>query len=431
MNDLSATQRCVKCGLCLPHCPTFNLTGNEADSPRGRISLMQLLDQPDPELSPGVFKHLDQCLLCHACEAMCPSQVPFDRLMDTARERLEAHRHRSLPQRLLQAFGLELLASRGGRRFSAALLGSVRLFGLYRLTELRGVPAGFKRLLHLLPTRCSNSLKTRDAGHSQIRKPGCVRFADGATPAEAGTVAAVRGKVQLFTGCTGALFDDDTLQASRRLLQRLGYQVSIPSGQGCCGALHQHSGRPAKARQLAEANLDAFAGDKQAVLSFATGCTAHLLGYRTRYPQAAGFTQRVSDIIDYLAADAASALRFRPLPETVALYIPCTQRNVLKQQDTLIKILARVPQLQTIMVNPDGGCCGAAGSYMLTQAALSDRLGDAVAERVINSGARVLLTTNIGCSLQLGAGLKRRGADIAVMHPVVLLESLLVSAGCP
>ena len=92
MNDLSATERCVKCGLCLPHCPTFNLTGNEADSPRGRISLMQLLDRPDREWSPGVFKHLDQCLLCHACEAMCPSQVPFDQLMDNARERLERSR---------------------------------------------------------------------------------------------------------------------------------------------------------------------------------------------------------------------------------------------------------------------------------------------------------------------------------------------------
>jgi glycolate oxidase iron-sulfur subunit len=323
--------------------------------------------------------------------------------MDNARERLEQRRHRSPLQRLAWAAGLGLLTSKAGQRLAAVMLGTSRRLGLQRLAGLGNLPAGIKRLLQLLPT-------PRSSG-----------------PAEVSVSPAVRGKVKLFTGCTGELLDSDTLQATRRLLQRLGYQISIPTRQGCCGALHQHNGRPAKARQLAEANLEAFAGDNEPVLTFATGCAVQLIGYQTRYPQAADFARRVKDIIDYLAEDAASLLRFKPLPEIVALYLPCTQRNVLKQQDTLIKILAQVPELKTVTINPDGGCCGAAGSYMLTQAALSDRLGDAMVERVINSGARILLTSNIGCSLQLGAGLKRRGVDIAVMHPVVLLESLLIS----
>jgi len=411
VNDLSATERCVKCGLCLPHCPTFNLTGNEADSPRGRISLMQLLDQAECQWSPGMFRHLDQCLQCRACEAMCPSQVPFGPLMDVARERLEQHRHRPLWQRWVQSAGLGLLTSKAGRRLTTLLLGSARLLRLQRLAGLRGLPTGFRRLLQLLPT-------PRRSG--AIREPAA-KFADNrARP------SAERGPVKLFTGCTGELFDRDTLQATRRLLQHLGYQVLVPARQGCCGALHQHSGQPARARQLAMANLDAFGRGEEPVLTFATGCAAQLLGYQSDDPQAGAFTARVRDIIDFLSGVAENLLHFRPLPETIALYTPCSQRNVLKQPATLRTILQRVPQLQTVDINPEGGCCGAAGSYLLTQPQLSDRLGDKVVERILASGARTVLTTNIGCSLQLRAGLRRRQADVRVMHPVVLLESLLI-----
>ncbi len=431
MNDLSATERCVKCGLCLPYCPTFNLTGNEADSPRGRISLMQLLDRPATEWSPGVFIHLDQCLLCHACEAMCPSRVPFDRLMDSARERLESHRRHAWRHRLAQAARLGMLTSKTGRRISAALLISARLLHLQRLARVRSLPAGWKRLLQLLPTPRGRGLPAKclrqETAPEQDREPARAPFADRPAGAGGDVTPPNRGEVQLFTGCTGELFDADTLQASRRLLQRLGYRVAAPPDQGCCGALHQHSGRPDKARQLAEANLRAFTGDRRPVLTFASGCTAQLLGYAERYPQAREFAGRVSDIIDFLHTDAGHRLRFNPLAETVALYIPCTQRNILRQQATLISLLARIPRLQTVVVNPDGGCCGAAGSYMLTQPDLSGRLAEAMVDRIIGSGARLLLTTNIGCSLQLAAGLRKRGADITVMHPVVLLDALLVT----
>jgi glycolate oxidase iron-sulfur subunit len=113
MNDLSATDRCVKCGLCLPHCPTFALTGNEADSPRGRISLMQAIGQADVQYTAGLFRHLDQCLQCGACEAMCPSKVPFGRLMDTARVAIEPHRQRSPGNRVVRHMALHLIASPG------------------------------------------------------------------------------------------------------------------------------------------------------------------------------------------------------------------------------------------------------------------------------------------------------------------------------
>jgi glycolate dehydrogenase iron-sulfur subunit len=398
MNDLSATERCVKCGLCLPHCPTFLLTGNEADSPRGRISLMQMLDLPDTAWSPGLFRHLDQCLMCHACEAMCPSNVPYDALMDAARQRLEQQRQRTGLQRLASTTGLALLTTRGGRKLGAAGLGMIRLFGLHRMP---GLPARLRRLLNLVPGPVSGA---KSAGTS-------------VTPA-------TRGAVNLFTGCSGELFDPATLQAVRRLLGRLGYSVNVPVRQGCCGALHQHSGQPRRARQLALTNIDAFAGNDDPVLGFASGCCAHLLNYASLYPGTGDFSSRTTDIVTFLITHHTGELAFRPLQEKVAVYIPCTQRNVLGSA-ALTRLLAGVPGLQTRIVNPDGGCCGAAGSYMLTQAEMSDRLRDTMVDRVIATGARILLTTNIGCSLQLGAGLRQRGADVEVMHPVTLLDTLL------
>jgi len=402
MNDLSATQRCVKCGLCLPHCPTFQLTGNEADSPRGRISLMQMLDQPESDWSPGLFKHLDQCLLCHACEAMCPSDVPYAGLMDRARERLEPRRHRSLAQRLVRAAGLGLLTSGSGRRITAALLGSVRALGVRRVMRLPGMPDRAKRLLKLIPPRVPRGAQPEDVATS-----------------------ARRGQINLFTGCTGELFDRATLQSTRRLLSRLGYRVITPDRQGCCGALHQHNGEPGKASQLAAANRTAFGANDDPIVTCASGCCAQLLNYAGLYPQADdGFSQRVTDIMAFIADRHAGALHLKPLQATVAVHLPCTQRNLLGQ-DALLRVLGWIPGLDLRIVNPQGGCCGAAGSYMLTQPELADRLGAAMVDGVLATDARILLTTNIGCSLQLAAGIRERGQALDVMHPVTLLNALL------
>jgi glycolate oxidase iron-sulfur subunit len=399
MTDLSATERCVKCGLCLPHCPTFQLTGNEADSPRGRISLMQLLDQPSSTWSPGLFRHLDQCLLCHACEAMCPSKVPYDRLMDEARERLQQHRHSSFARRLARVVGFALLTSASGRRVAEVALKILNIVGPERLAALPGMPANMARLLRLTPPP---SPHTAGAG-----KPG----------------TGTRGNVNLFSGCTGELLDRSTWEATRRLLSRLGYRVLTPERQGCCGALHQHNGYPRQAGQLASSNLVAFSVNQDPIVSFASGCCAHLGSYRELYPDAGAFSQRVRDIVGFLATDHAGMLQFRPLVEKVALYIPCTQGNVLGRS-ALIEILRWIPDLQLDIVNPQGGCCGAAGSYLLTQPELADQLGDAMVDRLAASGATILLTTNIGCSLHLGARLRRRGIDIDILHPVTLLDSL-------
>jgi glycolate oxidase iron-sulfur subunit len=401
MYDLSATDRCVKCGLCLPHCPTFMLSGIEADSPRGRISLMQAMDSPDVQWSPGLFRYLDRCLECRACEAMCPSRVPFGQLMDNARLRMEPHRHRRLARRWMRSAGMDLVTSPNRLRAVGMLLRLHRGLGLRWLgANLPGVPNRLKRLNRMLPSQFPAAL----------RSP---RLA-----------AATRGDVDLFLGCIGSVLDRRTLDATRHLLEALGYRVNIPAGQTCCGALHQHNGDPATARQLAAHNRSAFADSDRPVVVTASGCAAQLSEYGGLYGEP-GLARRAVDITHFLRDQGHDELQLDPLSQTVAVHLPCTHRNVLKQAQDVLAILAWIPELKPLAVNPRDGCCGAAGSYVLTQPEVADQLRDRVVDSIAATDARTLVTTNIGCALHLQAGLRERGIDIDVVHPVVLLERQL------
>ncbi len=397
MDDLSATDRCVKCGLCLPHCPTFTLTGNEADSPRGRISLMQWLEE-GTEPSPGLLTHIDRCLHCGACEAMCPSKVPFGALMDATRARLAAGRQRRFVERIVSRVAARLLGSPSALRLGGPLLGAYRKSGLPVL--LGKLPGSAGRLNRLL------------AGmrHSTARLES----------AETATHAATR--VHLFPGCTGRALDEQTLHAASKLLHALGFDVDISRNTACCGALHQHAGELEAATALASRNRAAL-DDGAPIVSIASGCAAHLKNYDAleASDNTAAFSPRVSELMTFLGGQDPAALSFQPCEYPVGLYIPCTQRNALQQSQVIFDVLSWIPQLQLQHINPQGGCCGAAGSYMLSQPEVSDALGDAVVEQVIDSKVRTLLTTNIGCSIQLQARLQARGVTVEVIHPVTLL----------
>jgi glycolate oxidase iron-sulfur subunit len=405
MNDLSATNRCVKCGLCLPHCPTFLLTGNEADSPRGRISLMQAIDQHQAQYTAGLFRHLDQCLLCGSCEAMCPSGVPFGRLMDTARAAVEPHRKRPTTKRVLRRLALQALASRSWTSIlSTAVILHQRL-GLQRLIDRTpGVSHSVKRLNRLIPA---------PAGDASVAP-------------QSSPVRAQRGRVNLFRGCAGTLFDQRTLNAAQRLLEAMGFRVNIPGRQRCCGALHQHNGEPAAAARLAKANQTAFGTNSDPILVTASGCAAHLTSYESPcgHQEPEDVTKRVEDILRFLKRQGGQQLRFNRLEEKLAVYVPCTHRNVLRQQQDIIDILSWIPGAETCVVNPNGGCCGAAGTYMLSQTELAERLRRPLIETIAQAGARLLLTSNVGCAIHLQAGLRERGLAIEVLHPVVLLNRL-------
>jgi glycolate oxidase iron-sulfur subunit len=324
--------------------------------------------------------------------------------MDTARVTIEAQRHRSLANRMVRRMGLQLVASPAWTKILATTLKLHQKLGLqWLIGKTPGLPAAIKRLHRLLPT------------------------AQSINPAARRSVMERRGAVNLFRGCAGSLFDQQTLNAAQRLLESLGYQVNVPEQQGCCGALHQHNGDPATAARLADENRKAFSTNNDPILLTASGCTAHLTRYKSLYEngQTNSFAERISDILHFLRPQNRAKVQFQPLEQTVAVYIPCTHRNVLGQQQDILDILRWIPGIEPLVINPNGGCCGAAGSYMLSQPELSERLREPLIDTLVQSGARLLLTTNIGCAIQLQAGLKERGVAIEVLHPVVLLDRLL------
>ncbi len=359
------------------------LTGNEADSPRGRISLMQWLDEA-AEISPGLLTHIDRCLQCGACEAMCPSKVPFGALMDTARARLIPLRQRGWLEKILTRAGTGLRTSPNMLRLTAPLLSGYRLTGLPSL--LGKLPGTAGRLNALLGSK-------RIAAHKRQQPMKSSR------------------RVHLFPGCTGFSLDKQTLLDARSLLNALGYDAVISRKTACCGALDQHSGRLDAAASLATLNREAL-DDDVPVISIASGCAAHLAGHTSH---------EVSEITTFIARHDLALLHFEPCDHPVGVYVPCTQRNALHQSQSILDLVNQIPGLELHHINPNGGCCGAAGNYMLTQPEFADSLGDAVVERVIESGVQTLLTTNIGCSIHLQARLRMQGVDIDVIHPVTLL----------
>ncbi|HHH38416.1 MAG TPA: (Fe-S)-binding protein [Sedimenticola sp.] len=392
---LTEADRCVKCGLCLPNCPTYRATLNEGDSPRGRIALIQALAAATLE-SPRLHRHLDRCLGCRACEESCPSGVRYGLLLDAARE-IQRRQGRGLNRHLL-----ELISRLPYSGVSAPLLALYRHSGLRRLVRRLGGKR-LQRLDRLLPGR------TGGGWQPDYRPPD-----------------QVLGRVGLFTGCVGRLADRPALDAAIRVLNRLGLEVVVPPGQGCCGALHQHNGMPGRALTLAAGNRRAFNGrELEAVLYLASGCGAQLHDYPGLGEP---FDAPVMDISRFLCGRIRDREhRFRPLPRRVLLHTPCSQRNILREPDAAGPLLQQIPELDLCRL-PDGiGCCGAAGSYLLTQPAMADRLRRRTLEAVAGEHVEILVTSNTGCALHLAAGLEMTGSPVRVMHPVELFEQQLES----
>jgi len=378
---IADADRCVKCAVCLPYCPTYGLSGSEAESPRGRVALMRAWADGSQPLNPGLERHLDQCLACRNCEPVCPAQVPYGRLLDNARAAMADHRRRPWTRWL----GNALVRRRLLLRATARLAGFARAVGLARL-----IPP-LRRL------------------HRPVR-PWAWRDAE--------PDGAPRGTVGLFIGCVADVLDAETHAAATRLLAAAGYRVRVPAAQTCCGALHQHSGDALGARELREANRRAFDGLDH-VLSTATGCGAqleeHVLPDR-RHEDACSFLSRTGGL---------DALEFRPLQATVAVHLPCTRRNVLGDTESPHELLSLVPGLRLLAAPETPRCCGAAGSYVLEHPAIADALGDELASKIAAEPPDYLATTNIGCALHLADQLARLGAPTRVLHPLALLARQL------
>ena len=387
---LDEADRCVKCGLCLPVCPTYRLARLEAESPRGRIALIQGLLQGGLARAPTLERHLDSCLGCRACEAACPSGVRYGSLIDGARTRLR------LPRAV-------------GRRALLALVSRPRWFATASMLA-RGL--GLRRLAGRLPVRLGRWL-------------GFVPPAPAPTPSglAARPAGRERGRVGLFLGCVAREADAAVHRSAARLLAGLGYAVVCPEAQACCGAMHLHAGLPERAERLAAANRQAFSGlGLDAVVVSATGCAAVMR------VQAGGRAPPVVDLLSFLARADWSGLTARPGPTRVAVHLPCSARDAGLTVEDLAGLLGRIPGVEPVLLDPVLGCCGAAGTYLLHHPETADALREGVLEAIAASGAQVVVTANTGCAMHLRAGLAGRGLAVRVAHPVELLAEAFVGA---
>ncbi|MFO7593690.1 MAG: (Fe-S)-binding protein [Pseudomonadota bacterium] len=390
---------CVMCGLCLPHCPTYRLLRNEADSPRGRISLMQAVAGGKLEPSDSLLSHLDRCLACRACERMCPSQVEYGKLIDTTRASLHSPR----PKRLNRL--LETVSDKSRLKRTASALRAYQQSGMQWLARKSGVLKGLD--LEALEGTLPHLPKTVEL-HEYYPPKG-----------------QARGKLGLFVGCIGSILEGEIHLATITLLTTLGYGVHIPRQQGCCGSLHQHNGETGTASSLAGENIAAFTGlELDAIISTASGCAAQLFEYEADYGEP--LPAPLYEVCDFLQEHwPESGIALGQQSMEVALHLPCTQRNVLRKPDAMEKLLSHIPELTVKPLPGNDQCCGAAGSYLLTETAIANALREPKLDAIDKERPALLISNNTGCALHLAAGMKGRGVEIEVVHPVVLMARSL------
>ena len=400
--DLS---RCVRCGLCLESCPTYTETGLETESPRGRLYLIKAIAEERIEATPTVVGHLDLCLQCRNCEAVCPSGVPYGRIMEGARAELLANRP-PLAWRLRALFLRQVIAQPRRMAAFATLLRLYRASGLRWLAER--TPFLRERVI-LAPTISGRTFRARGV----LARP----------PGEA------RGRVALLTGCIMPHAYGRVHEATVRVLARNGFEVVAPPDQACCGALNAHNGDRPTARALARRNIDAFleAGVDTVVVNSA-GCGSamkefgELLADDPDYAEKSGrFAGMVKDVTELLAELPLEAPTGR-VEADVTFQDPCHLAHAQRITSAPRKLLAAIPGLRLVeMAQPDR-CCGSAGVYSLTHREMSLDLLDGKMREIAATGADVIATANPGCMAQLEAGLRRHRLPGRVVHVVELLD---------
>jgi glycolate oxidase iron-sulfur subunit len=411
---------CVHCGLCTSFCPTYLETGDENNSPRGRIYLMRSIVDGRLDLSPKVERSLDLCLDCRSCETACPSGVQYGRLIEPFRadqRRADAARgearntdffHRAIlyglfpfaermrlalwPARIAQKLGLDWLADELG------------------LTKL--LPVRFQRMHRLLPRL----------------QPDCPPLPD-FLPA----IGPKRARVALFTGCVADAIFRHVHWATARVLQHNGCDVVVPKSQKCCGAIHYHSGADAPAMDLAEKNVREFDESQvDAVIANVAGCGSMLKDYGhiahelhpddvARSERFGRFASKVRDVQEFLMELGPVApqgeLKLRACYQD-ACHLIHAQRVREQPRD----LLSLIPGLTILPISEPEICCGAAGSYNLTEPDMSDRLAQRKLGHILATNPEVVVTANVGCSMQLQAALKQARKNIPVLHPMELLD---------
>lgn len=410
--DDDLLRACVHCGMCLPSCPTYRLTGQEMSSPRGRLWMMKsVADGKLDLLDPAFDEQMYQCLNCRACEAVCPSGVHYGPLVEAARAQLEQHRPRPLWQRAARAVLMRWLF--GDDRRLRTVVRGVRLYQRARLDQL----VRRSGILRLTKTQELEAMMPPISGPALV--PGRERWAP----------RHPRRHASLFNTCMMGTVFAETNRAAGRVLAHNGAAVDLPVGQQCCGALHVHAGMIGSARRLARENIDAFdSGDDRTIIVTAAGCGAALKEYGfllkddPEYAdRAARFSSRVRDITEALVEEELEPPSVA-VEQTVTYQEPCHLAHAQRITSQPRALLSAVPGLQLIEMRESSLCCGSAGIYNLIRREMAEDLGDRKVENASATGADVIVTANPGCAMQLRASLLRNGKQQGVRHIVEVLD---------
>lgn len=403
-----AIQSCVHCGFCLAACPTYEVLGQEMDSPRGRIVLMKSVLEGELDIRQAM-PHVDRCLGCLACEPACPSGVAYRGLISPFRAMADASRNRPRMERLRRALISMTLPHPGRFRLAARLGGLCRVFAPW-------VPGALRPMLELVPA-------SLPPAQSWPR----------VSPAR----GARRARVALLAGCAQQVLDPDINLATIEVLTRNGVEVVVPRRQGCCGGLAWHTGDLSAAQAAARRNLEAFPADVDAIVTNAAGCGSamheyHLILRGTRHEERAEvFRRRVVDVSVFLAR---LGWREKPAgwsePRVVAYHDACHLGHAQGVREEPRRLLRDLPGVELRELANAHLCCGSAGTYNLDQPEIARSLGEQKARAVLaalSNGAELppratVASGNIGCLTQLKSHLERIGSPVRVRHTMQVLR---------
>ena len=406
---------CVHCGLCTASCPTYLELGDENDSPRGRIYLMRSVTDGRLELTSQVRRHLELCLDCRACESACPSGVQYGKLIEPFRLEMEKiGEERKSDDWFHQWILFSLFPYPDRLRWALVPARIAQFFGLDRLAMnldqmgwLSWMPTELRRMVTMLPP----------AGPSTEELPPVL-------PAK----GRKRARVALFLGCVGDVMFRHTHWATARVLQENGCEVVVPKGQVCCGAIHLHAGSGEPAREFADQNLKAFdVKDVDAILVNIAGCGAMLKDYGHHWHDArqgdrAAFAEKIKDINEFL--DELGLIPPKgSIPLTATYHDACHLAHAQKIREQPRHLLAQVPDLKIVDLPESEVCCGAAGTYNLTETEMADRLGNRKLQNILSTGASVVITSNAGCLMQIIREGRTKGHKLTVVHPMEVLDA--------
>jgi glycolate oxidase iron-sulfur subunit len=405
--DPALVADCVHCGFCLPTCPTYLLWGEEMDSPRGRIHLMQQHLEGAP-IDDTMVRHFDQCLGCMACVTSCPSGVQYDKLIEGTRAAVERQHPRTRRERAVRSMVFSLFPyPQRLRRLRPALRAYQRL-GLKRLAQRVHLPPTLAAMEQLLPPL------------TELEPVAEVTRATGLR----------RARVGMLLGCVQREFFSSVNAATVRVLAAEGCEVVAPDVQGCCGALSLHMGRADEATAFAKRLIATFEPlDLDAVVVNAAGCGSSMKDYAWLLrdepgwaERAAAFTAKVRDVSELLAELGTMAPR-HPLPVSIAYHDACHLAHAQGVRAQPRWLLAGIPGVEVREIAEGEICCGSAGVYNLLQPDTANELGDRKAANVAATGADVLVTANPGCLMQINTALQRTGAGMRLAHTVEVLDA--------